>query len=159
MKTLKESILKSVKAGKYSIDPKDIDTYEKILEYAEFLFGDKITVEKNKPEFAIKFNSDLYLVISKYSNFAVICTFKDKSGNILWDFGYTAAANNDWESMFRLEEWCTNKLNYYKGLVEICRRKINKLKNKSSKRGNAINVEMCTYASKCDKFRNILSRI
>lgn len=159
MKSLKESILKSVKAGKYSIDPKDIDTYEKILEYAEFLFGDKITVEKNKPEFVIKFNSDLYLVISKCSDFAVICTFKDKSDNILWDFGYTVAANNDWESMFRLEEWCTNKLNYYKGLIETCRRKINKLKNKSSKRGNAINVEMHTYASTCAKLRSILSRI
>jgi hypothetical protein len=159
MKTLKESILKSVKAGKYSINPKDIDTYEKILEYAEFLFGDKITVIKDKPEFVIKFNDDLYLIISKYRDFSVICTFKDKSGNILWDFGYTLAANMDWESMFRLEEWCTNNISYYKNLIESCRKRINKLKNKSSKKAGALSVEMCSYASKCEKFRNILSRI
>lgn len=134
MKTLKESILKSVKAGKYSIDPTNLKTMDDVVNYANWSFGDKVEVDDKNKCIKIYYNKDVTFIIYfhvghfKYGRFTY--TFLDKNDNVLLNnhiLTKDKLLNNtitkddtlnvcgiDWRCVFDIKQWVETHLKYAK---------------------------------------------
>ena len=129
MKTLKESILKSVKAGKYSIDTTNFKTMDDVANYANWVFGDKVEVDDKNRCIKIYYNKDVTFVIyfhpkfssaSEYTRFNFM--FLDKNNNVLLSNHIMSSVLDirgmDWRCVFDIKNWVETHLKYAKHLLQ-----------------------------------------
>jgi hypothetical protein len=143
MKTLKESILSSTKTGKYFINPKEIKTYDKALEYAKFLYGDKVREDKTgfsgQPgnQFIITFNKKLRMNVDCYRSTHFFYDFFDEQNDVLWSSDQLETDEVDWEVLLNPEKWCNDKTKIYTKLVKKYEKQVIKYYSNWDKRYEA----------------------
>lgn len=136
MKTLRESILKSVKAGMHSMDPKNIKTFEDLHEYAKFLYGDLVKdIVDSYPAkyFWIMYNDKLMLRIYSTNNYnwTVRCIFELRNtvvdSELYWSIQETCDTA-DFETLLNPEKLLKKEEKYYTKLAKKYQNKADKIR-------------------------------
>lgn len=137
MKTLRESILKSVKAGMHSMDPKNIRSGEDLHEYAKMLYGNlvKDIIDYNSTKyFYIEYNNKLTLKIltTRYIGelFEARCIFEENNRiekEIYWSMWETSS-DGDFKTLLRPEKLLEKDQKYYTKLIEKYKKKLDRIR-------------------------------